>query len=55
MCRGTPHQMTGDGLARVRWQVRPALRTAEFFERLYSGAGEDLREEFSAEIQFTAT
>ena len=51
---GTPHQMTGDGPARVRWQVRPALRTAEFFERLYSGAGEDLREEFSAEIRFTA-
>ena len=50
---GTPHQMTGDGPARVRWQVRPALRTAEFFERLYSGAGEDLREEFSAEIRFT--
>ena len=51
----TPHQMTGDGPAHVRWQVRPALRTAEFFERLYSGAGEDLREEFAAEIQFTAT
>ena len=50
----TRHQMTGDGPARVHWQVRPALRTAEFFERLYSGAGEDLREEFSAEIQFTA-
>ena len=49
----TPHQMTGDGPAKVRWQVRPALRTAEFFERLYSGAGEDLREEFSAEIRFT--
>ena len=47
--------MTGDGPSRVRWQVRPALRTAEFFERLYSGAGEDLREEFAAEIQFTAT
>lgn len=51
----TPHQMTGDGPARVRWQVRPALRTAEFFERLYSGAGEDLREEFAAEIRFTAS
>ena len=51
----TRHQMTGDGPAKVRWQVRPALRTAEFFERLYSGAGEDLREEFSAEIRFTAT
>ncbi len=51
---GTPHQMTGDGEARVNWQVRPALRTAEFFERLYSGAGEDLREEFAEEIVFTA-
>ncbi len=51
---GTPHQMTGDGEARVSWQVRPALRTAEFFERLYSGAGEDLRDEFSEEIRFTA-
>jgi quercetin dioxygenase-like cupin family protein len=50
---GTPHQMTGDGPARVHWQVKPALRTAEFFERLYSGAGEDLREEFRPEIQFT--
>ena len=51
---GTRHQMTGDGVARVRWQVRPALRTAEFFERLYSGAGEDLRDEFREEIRFTA-
>jgi mannose-6-phosphate isomerase-like protein (cupin superfamily) len=51
---GTRLQMTGDGVARVRWQVRPALRTAEFFERLYSGAGEDLRDEFREEIRFTA-
>jgi quercetin dioxygenase-like cupin family protein len=51
---GTTHQMTGDGPARVRWEVTPALRTAEFFERLFSGAGEDLREEFSAEIRFVA-
>jgi quercetin dioxygenase-like cupin family protein len=51
---GTPHQMTGDGPARVRWQVRPALRTAEFFERLYGGgAGIELLEEFSAEIRLT--
>ena len=35
--RETRHQMTGDGPARVRWEVRPALRTAEFFERLYAG------------------
>ena len=32
---GTPHQMTGEGPARTRWEVRPPLRTAEFFERLY--------------------
>ena len=32
---GTPHQMAGDGPARVRWEVRPALRTEEFFRRLY--------------------
>jgi quercetin dioxygenase-like cupin family protein len=37
---GTPHQMAGDGSARVKWEVRPALRTAEFFERLY-GEGPD--------------
>ena len=49
---GTPHQMTGDGPARVRWEVRPALRTAEFFERMYSGnAGEDFLEEFAAEFR----
>ena len=34
---GTPHTMAADGPARMRWEVRPALRTAEFFERLYSG------------------
>src|SRR5437764_2731032 len=28
----TPHQMAGAGPARVRWEIRPALRTAEFFE-----------------------
>jgi quercetin dioxygenase-like cupin family protein len=34
---GTPHQMGGaEGGARVRWEVRPALRTDEFFERLYA-------------------
>ena len=32
----TPHQMGGaEGGAVVRWEVRPALRTAAFFERLY--------------------
>jgi quercetin dioxygenase-like cupin family protein len=33
---GTPHRMAGDGPARVRWEVRPALRTEEFFRRLYA-------------------
>ena len=53
---GTPHQMTGDGPARVNWQTRPALRTAEFFERLYSGnPGETLLEDFAGEIRFTGS
>ncbi|MFL5782588.1 MAG: cupin domain-containing protein, partial [Thermoleophilaceae bacterium] len=34
---GTPHQMAGDGPARFRWEVRPPLRTADFFEQLLSG------------------
>ena len=50
---GTPHQMGAEGPARMRWEVRPALRTAEFFERLY-GTGPDsareLGEEFFAEF-----
>ena len=55
---GTPHQMAGDGPARVNWQVRPALRTAEFFERLYAAidaGGQDVGavlEEFKPEIEF---
>jgi quercetin dioxygenase-like cupin family protein len=61
---GTPHQMTADIPARVRWEVRPALRTAEFFERLY-GEGPDsasaapsiaeFLDEFSDEVRFTGT
>jgi hypothetical protein len=35
---GTVHQMGGDGGARIKWEVRPALRSAEFFEELYTGA-----------------
>jgi quercetin dioxygenase-like cupin family protein len=37
---GTPHRMGAEGPSRVRWEVRPALRTAEFFERL-NGDGPD--------------
>jgi hypothetical protein len=59
---GTPHQMAALEPGRVRWQVRPALRTAEFFERLYGdGPGtprggmpvEDFLAEFSAEFRLT--
>ena|SRR5437764_8648114 len=34
----TVHQMTGDGPARLSWRVTPALKMAEFFEELYTGA-----------------
>lgn len=47
------HQMAAEGPARVRWEVRPALRTAEFFERLYSGrVNENFLTEFADEIRF---
>ena len=53
---GTPHQMTGDGPARMRWEVRPPLRTAQFFETLLGGtAGPDFLADFRAEVRFTAT
>ncbi len=54
---GTPHQMAGDGPARMRWEVRPALRTAEFFERMYTDpptdaeSGAQFLREFSAEFR----
>ena len=38
---GTIHQMAGDGAARIRWEVSPALNTAEFFEALYTGGAAD--------------
>lgn len=50
---GTPHQMTGDGPSRTRWEVRPALRTAEFFERLY-GDGPDSARAASSIADFLA-
>jgi quercetin dioxygenase-like cupin family protein len=58
----TPHQMTAEGPSRVRWEVRPALRTAEFFERLYGDGPDSARAsasiaeflaEFSDEIRMT--
>jgi quercetin dioxygenase-like cupin family protein len=61
---GIPHQMAADGPTRMRWEIRPALRTAEFFERLHGTGPDSAREaesiadflaEFSDEIQFTGT
>lgn len=49
---GTPHQMAAQGPTRTRWEVRPALRTAEFFERLYGegpGSAREMGESFFAE------
>jgi quercetin dioxygenase-like cupin family protein len=55
---GTPHQMGADRPTRMRWEVRPALRTAEFFERLYGEGPDSAREmggafwaEFEAEFR----
>ena len=54
---GTPHQMRADGPARMRWEVSPALRTAEFFERMYTAPpsnaeeGAAFLEEFSGEFR----
>src|SRR5712672_830354 len=50
---GTPHQMAAEGPTRMRWEVRPALRTAEFFERLYGSGPEsagEMGERFFAEF-----
>jgi quercetin dioxygenase-like cupin family protein len=50
----TVHQMAPEGgPARTRWEVRPALRTADFFETLLGGkADENFLEEFKNEIRF---
>ena len=55
---GTPHQMASEGPTRMRWEVKPALRTAEFFERLYGDGpgsarvmGERFLVEFEAEFR----
>ena len=51
---GTPHQMSAQGPTRMRWEVRPALRVAEFFERLYGegpGSARDMGESFFAEFE----
>jgi quercetin dioxygenase-like cupin family protein len=59
---GKPHQMAADDPARLHWEVRPALRTAEFFERLFGEGPDSARNapsiaeffaEFSDEIRLT--
>jgi len=59
---GTPHQMGAHEPTRMRWEVRPALRTAEFFERLYGTGpdsaremGEDFFAEFAEEFRLTGS
>ncbi len=52
---GTAHQMAGDGVARLHWEVRPSMRTAEFFERAYSeNPGDDFLQTFANEFQLVA-
>jgi hypothetical protein len=60
---GTPHQLGAEEPARLRWETRPALRTAEFFERLFgdgpdsASAAESMPRffaEFSDEFRLTA-
>jgi quercetin dioxygenase-like cupin family protein len=60
---GTPHQLGAEEPARMRWETRPALRTAEFFDRLFgdgpdsASAAESIPEffaEFGDEFRLTA-
>jgi mannose-6-phosphate isomerase-like protein (cupin superfamily) len=57
---GTPHQMRAEGPSRVRWEVTPALRTAEFFERMFTAPpsnaeeGAAFLEEFSEEFRLAS-
>ena len=51
---GTPHQMAAQEPTRTRWEVRPALRTAEFFERLYGegpGSAGEMGESFFGDFE----
>jgi quercetin dioxygenase-like cupin family protein len=50
---GTMHQMAAEGgAARIRWEIRPPMRTAEFFETLYGGkASEKFLDEFKDEFR----
>lgn len=59
---GTPHQMAADVPSRMRWEVRPALRTQQFLERLHGDGPDSARNaaspaeflaEFSEELQLS--
>jgi quercetin dioxygenase-like cupin family protein len=56
----TAHQMRAIGPTRMRWRVTPALRTAEFFERMYTSPpsnaeeGKAFLEEFSDEFRLAS-
>jgi hypothetical protein len=50
---GVLHQMSPLGPTRMRWEVRPSLRTAEFFERLATGQVDaSFLDDFKNEIRF---
>jgi len=57
---GTPHQMRAERPTRMRWEVTPALRTADFFERMYTAPpsnaeeGAAFLEEFSGEFRLAS-
>jgi mannose-6-phosphate isomerase-like protein (cupin superfamily) len=51
---GTPHQMAAEEPTTMRWEIRPALRSAEFFERLYGegpASAREMGESFFAEFE----
>jgi quercetin dioxygenase-like cupin family protein len=50
---GTPHRLGAEKPARMRWETRPALRTAEFFERLF-GDGPDSASAAQSILEFFA-
>jgi mannose-6-phosphate isomerase-like protein (cupin superfamily) len=46
---GVSHQMAAAGATVLKWEVRPALRTAEFFERFYDALDNGFPEGTTAE------
>lgn len=49
---GTPHEMGGhpEKEGTVRWEVRPALRTREFFERLFASLNAAAAQQEGADV-----